>query len=69
MNDPESWAISYLAAFGVGTVLAMAAFSSGIGLVATRCEISGAKIYRGLMSTCGAAAMVIGAFWVSGYAW
>jgi sulfite exporter TauE/SafE len=62
-------AISYLLAFGVGTVLAMAMFAYGMGMVATRCQVTGARFYRGMMSTCGAAAMVIGAFWVSGYAW
>ena len=62
-------AISYLLAFGVGTVAAMAMFSYGMGFVAQRSAANGAKIYRGLMSACGAAAMVIGVFWFAGYSW
>jgi ABC-type nickel/cobalt efflux system permease component RcnA len=57
-------AVAYLAAFGAGTVVSMAMFSSGIGLLAKRCNASGAKIYRGLMSTCAVAAMVVGCFWL-----
>jgi ABC-type nickel/cobalt efflux system permease component RcnA len=57
-------AIAYLAAFGAGTVVSMAMFSSGIGLLAKRCNASGAKIYRGLMSTCAIAAMAVGGFWL-----
>ena len=57
-------AVAYLAAFGAGTVVSMAMFSSGIGLLAKRCNASGAKIYRGLMSTCAVAAMAVGCFWL-----
>jgi hypothetical protein len=57
-------AVAYLVAFGAGTVVSMAMFSSGIGLLAKRCNASGAKIYRGLMSTCAIAAMAVDGFWL-----
>ena len=57
-------AVAYLVAFGAGTVVSMAMFSSGIGLLAKRCNASGANIYRGLMSTCAVAAMAVGCFWL-----
>lgn len=62
-------AVSYLFAFGAGTILAMGLFSCGIGFMAVRCASSGAKVYRALMSACGTAAMIIGAVWVTGYSW
>ncbi len=62
-------AVSYLISFGVGTVLAMALFSSGIGFLATRCAASSVNIYRGLMGACAVAAMVIGCLWFTGKSW
>ncbi len=58
-------ALTYLAAFGVGTIISMAAFSSGIGWLAKRCNASGLNVYRGLMSTCAVAAMAVGCFWLA----
>jgi ABC-type nickel/cobalt efflux system permease component RcnA len=57
-------ALAYLVAFGTGTIMSMAVFSSGIGWLARRCNASDAKIYRGLMSTCAVAAMAVGGFWL-----
>lgn len=62
-------AIAYLIAFGGGTVLAMAVFSWGVGLLATRCADRSVQIYRGLMSACAVAAMVIGCIWFAGWSW
>lgn len=62
-------AITYLAAFGVGTVLAMAGFSSSIGWLTRRFAVNSVKIYRGLMRTCAVAAMAIGCIWFSGFSW
>jgi hypothetical protein len=62
-------AVTYLICFGVGTVLTMAAFSCGMGYVATHCAANGVKLYRGLMTTCAIAAMVIGWVWFSEYSW
>ena len=58
-------AASYLLAFGIGTVVAMAAFSWGMGLMAARFKIHGPKIYRNLMGTCAVAAMGVGCFWLA----
>lgn len=57
-------AFSYLIAFGVGTVAAMAAFSWGIGRVAASCSVRGMKVYRGLMGACAVGAMVVGCYWL-----
>ena len=55
---------AYLLAFGLGTVISMATFSSAIGWLASRCSIGGAQIYRGMMSVCSVAAMGVGLFWL-----
>jgi ABC-type nickel/cobalt efflux system permease component RcnA len=62
-------AIAYLVAFAVGTILAMAVFSWGMGRIATRCAADGVKVYRGLMTACGVAAMIIGCVWFTGFSW
>ncbi|MCG6956000.1 MAG: sulfite exporter TauE/SafE family protein [Gemmatimonadetes bacterium] len=62
-------AITYLVSFGVGTIFAMAVFSSGMGWLTTRYAANSVKIYRGLMSTCAVAAMVIGCVWFTGWSW
>ena len=60
----NSQAIAYLVAFGVGTIISMAVFSTAMGWLASRCSMNGAKAYRGLMSGCSIAAMAVGVFWV-----
>ena len=62
-------AIAYLIAFGTGTILAMAGFSWGMGVLASRCASRSVQIYRGLMSACAVAAMVIGCIWFAGNSW
>jgi len=62
-------AITYLLAFGAGTVLAMAGFSSGIGWLTSRYAANSVQIYRGLMGTCAVAAMAIGCIWFAGKSW
>jgi len=57
-------AIGYLAAFGVGTVISMASFSSIMGFLGSRCAIGSTRIYRGLMGCCAAAALLVGGFWL-----
>ena len=57
-------ALAYLAAFGLGTVLSMATFSSTIGWLSSRCSLGGPKAYRGMMSCCSLAAMGVGVFWL-----
>ena len=58
-------AASYLLAYGIGTVAAMAAFSWGMGLLAARFEIRGAKLDRNLLGACAMAAMGVGCFWLA----
>ncbi len=57
-------ALGYLAAFGVGTIVSMAAFSWTMGFVATRCAASSSRTYRALMSCCSIAAIGVGCFWL-----
>ena len=57
-------ALTYLVAFGAGTVAAMAGFSWGMGFIATRCSYRGMKVYRGLMTCCALGAMGVGVFWL-----
>ncbi len=58
-------ALSYLAAFAAGTIASMAAFSSIMGFLASRCAASSAKIYRAMMTLCAASAMLVGCFWLA----
>jgi hypothetical protein len=57
-------ALSYLLAFGIGTIGSMATFSWLMAQLASRCALAGATLYRGLMSICAAIAMVVGCFWL-----
>ena len=57
-------AISYLAAFGIGTILAMAAFTFMVGLLAKGFAFGGINAYRALMFGCSMAAMAVGVYWL-----
>jgi ABC-type nickel/cobalt efflux system permease component RcnA len=57
-------AISYLAAFAAGTVASMAGFSWMMGIAARRAANRGVNLYRGLMGSCGVAAVVVGCVWL-----
>ncbi len=61
----KALAVAYIISFGVGTVAAMALFSWGMGWLATRFSGRGLMIYRGLMTTCGVAALGVGVFWLA----
>lgn len=64
---PNRWmAIGYLLTFSLGTILAMAVFSAIVGLTAERFRHRTNGLYRGFMVTCGAAAVVVGGFWLLG---
>jgi sulfite exporter TauE/SafE len=54
----------YLLTFSIGTIASMAAFSWFVGFTAHRCHGRGPQLYRGFISTCGIAAMAVGAFWM-----
>lgn len=58
-------AVAYLLAFGVGTIFSMAGFSWVLGAVARRYAVGSVRIYRGLLSACGLAAMGVGLFWLA----
>ncbi len=57
--------VLYLGAFAAGTIVSMAAFSQVVGAAALRCSRRGTQVYRGFMSTCGGAAIVVGCFWLA----
>jgi hypothetical protein len=59
----QSDAIGYLGAFGVGTIFAMALFSSAIGYAARYFGSAGA--YRALMGTCSSLACAVGIYWLA----
>jgi ABC-type nickel/cobalt efflux system permease component RcnA len=54
----------YLASFAFGTVLSMAVFAGLIGFASRRCARRSGQVYRGFMSLCGGAAVVVGCTWV-----
>jgi hypothetical protein len=64
----SSLAVSYLAAYGFGTIVAMALFASLIGAISRRFSLGRAGSCRGLMLGCATFSIGIGGFWVSGYA-
>ena len=65
---PLGLAVAYLAAFGIGTVLAMMVFAGVIGSFAVR-YAGVTRVYRGLMAGCAIAAIAVGCFWLAGYSW
>jgi len=56
--------IAYLAAFGVGTVLAMAGFSALLGRLAEHWAGRARRGYRGLLWACSAVAFGVGGWWL-----
>ena len=58
-------ALAYLIAFGVGTVISMASFSSLLGLVERRFAIGNLRVYRGLLGASAVTAMAVGSFWLA----
>ncbi len=56
-------AVAYLLAFAVGTILAMAGFSSVLGWMGARLG-GGGRAYRGLIQACAVAAIAIGMWWL-----
>ena len=57
-------ALSYLLAFGLGTLAGIGLFSSALGCFANRYGGAGARAYRYLMCGCASAAVVIGSAWL-----
>jgi hypothetical protein len=54
----------YLVLFGVGTVTAMATFSSLVGGIASHRRASAAVTQSALLATCAACAIAVGTFWL-----
>ena len=54
---------AYLAAYGAGTVAGMTGFAAGLGLLAQRTG-HGSQAPRWLLSTCSAAAVLVGVAWL-----
>jgi sulfite exporter TauE/SafE len=62
-------AATYLLAFGLGTIAAMATFSWGMGWMAGRLGVRSLNLYRGLMGATAMIALGVGSFWlVTGWA-
>jgi hypothetical protein len=57
-------AISYLAGFGAGAVLAMTLFSAFIGALASGAARRGIDTYRGVLYACSLSAFLVGSFWL-----
>jgi hypothetical protein len=57
-------AISYLAAFGAGTIVAMALFSLAIGRIAKEFSFKSNLAYRSLLGFCSVTALAVGSYWL-----
>lgn len=57
-------AVAYVAGFGLGSVAAMTAFASALGLVAARITARGGMAYQALLGAFSAASIVIGGYWL-----
>lgn len=56
--------VAYVAGFGLGSIAAMVAFSSVLGLVAVRLSSRGAGAYHALLATCSAVSIAVGGWWL-----
>jgi sulfite exporter TauE/SafE len=54
----------YLASYGVGTIAAMIAFCSLVGIMARRCSFSGSRAYSIFLVLCSIFAIGIGGYWL-----
>ena len=57
-------AVAYVAAFGVGTILAMSGFAALIGWVAHRFADRGQVLYRAMLIGFGIVAIAVGLLWL-----
>jgi len=58
-------AAAYLGGYGAGTIAAMVVFARLVGEVAERSGERGQRAFRGVLGACGAAAVVVGCFWIA----
>lgn len=56
--------LAYVIAFGLGSIAAMVAFSSALGLVALRLTAGGPRAYQLLLATFSAVSIVVGGWWL-----
>jgi ABC-type nickel/cobalt efflux system permease component RcnA len=60
----QASAISYLAGFGIGAIVAMTAFAAFVGFVAACTGRRGAAAYRTMLYACSLSAFAVGGFWL-----
>ena len=60
----DAAAATYLILFGIGTVAAMAAFSSAVGWISNHRRASALRSQNALLATCAICSMAVGAFWL-----
>lgn len=56
--------VTFLIAFGGGTVAAMSLFSSLVGELFGRCAIRGISTYQAVMTACSLVALAVGGYWL-----
>ncbi|HEX7184905.1 MAG TPA: High-affinity nickel transporter [Thermoanaerobaculia bacterium] len=57
--------VAYVAGFGVGSIAAMVAFSSALGLLAVRLTtVRGSRAYQALLYGFSAASILVGGYWL-----
>jgi len=61
---PKFQAAVYLVAFALGTIFAMAFFSTCLGFIGLRSRSSGPVFYRSVMLFCSIGSLAIGGFWL-----
>ena len=56
--------VTYIIAFGIGTILSMGVFSTVIGLLSEKFAFNNEKAYKWLLSVCSSSALLVGVFWL-----
>ena len=57
-------AVTYLAGFGAGAILAMTAFAGVVGMLAARAGQRGLVTHKSVLYACSFSALVVGSFWL-----
>jgi sulfite exporter TauE/SafE len=56
--------IIYIIAFGIGTIISMVLFASGMGFLSEKFAFNSEIAYKWLLSLCASAACIVGVFWL-----
>lgn len=56
--------VIYIIAFGIGTIISMIIFASGLGFLGEKFAFSSEKAYKWLLTACSSAAFLVGIFWI-----